>query len=221
VITIKYTGLDAAAGARLADHLRLAGLATSTEVQQGKEHIFIPVLSPQAEKDPQMQQAIIDALDNGQFIIPVLAQKTALPRLIEHLPAADLSKEEDLSEIVTRIQTFRQNQQHIVMKVHTPRIQAANRRVAVVLAFLALFMCGVGILLVGGGVAQFPQAEYNAVDTAEAATISAIVGEQIAPYVPRSTEDAIGFEGTLQAVATRYRPFLAATATAVAATAQP
>ncbi len=58
-------------------------------------------------------------------------------------------------------------------------------------------------------------------DTAEAATINAIVGEQIAPFIPRSTEDAIGFESTLQAVATRYRPFLAATATAVAATAQP
>ncbi len=221
MITIKHIASDAATAEQLANDLRAAGMETTTDLQAGKDHIFIPILSPQAANDAQMQQAILYALDNGHYIIPVLSQKGSLPKIIEHLTPIDFSKNDASTTLIERIKAFGEQPQHVIMKVHTPRVQAANRRIGLVLAFLTLFMCVVGILLVGGGVVQFPREEYNAVDTAVAATISAEIGRAIEPYVPRSTADAAQFSSTLQVVATRYRPFLAATATAIAATPQP
>jgi hypothetical protein len=220
VITLKYNAADKTTAERLERDLRAAGMETTTELLQGKEHVFIPVLSPQAENDAQINAAISHALDNGQFMIPVVAQKTRLPKLIEHYAVADLSKE-DTSSIIARIEAFTGGKDQILMKVHTPRTQAMNRRMGLVLAFLTLFMCSVGLLMVAGGVVQFPQEEYNAVDTAAAETISAEIGQFIDPNLPRTTQEAAQFASTIQAAPTRYRPFMIATATAIAATPQP
>jgi hypothetical protein len=220
VITLKYHAVDQAAAERLENDLHVASMETTTELQTGKDHIFIVVLSPQAEKDSQINDAIFHALDNGQFIIPVLAQKTALPKIIEHLSPVDVNQKGTAS-VIERIRAFAEHQQHVTMKVHTPKVQAGNRRLGLVVAFLTLFMCSVGMLMVAGGVVQFPQEEYNAVDTAEAATISAEIGRAIGPNMPRTTDEAAQFASTVQAAPTRYQPFMMETATAIAATLQP
>jgi hypothetical protein len=217
VITIKHIASDSAVANKLSNDLRVAGFELSSDLQRGKSHIFIPVLSPSANNDAQMAQSILHALDNGQFIMPVLAQKTALPTIIEHLTPADLSRNNDTAPVIERLRTYTAQGQHVVMKVHTPRTRASNRNLALILAFLTLFMCGVGILLVGGGVAQFPREEYNDVDTAVASTISAEIDDVIAPLLPHSTAEAAQFASTAQAAPTRYRPYLIATATAMAA----
>jgi hypothetical protein len=216
MITIKHTAADPAAAAKLQQALRNAGFEVTHELQRGKAHIFIPVLSPAAISDPHMEQSILHALDQGQFIIPALAQKTTLPAIIEHLEAADLSRDLSIETLIERIRMYLAQGQHVVMKVHTPRTRAGNRNLALILAFLSLFMCGVGILLVGGGVAQFPGEEYNAVDTSVASTVRAEIDSVVSPLLPRSTQEAAQFASTAQAVPTRYRPYLIATATAQA-----
>jgi hypothetical protein len=94
----------------------------------------------------------------------------------------------------------------------TPKQKKRNQRIGAWLAGVALLWFIIGIILVGVYGIHAPVEEYNTDNTIVAATVDNILEQ----YRPRSTEDALNFDATVQAAPRSSRPLLAATATAQA-----
>jgi hypothetical protein len=201
-LTITFAPSDAALAQRIeADAARLSGARDT----------LIAVLSPQAVDDPGVQHTLDQALDADRAIVPVLAQPTKLPRLIEHLQAVDFTQGYDFEALEARVRAA-QAAQSLHMKVLTPRVKAANRRAAYVVAVAAIVMFIAGLYAVGVLGIQRPDDEFEAVETQVVLTRDAYIDAAL----PRSTEDAANFEATVRAAAPTLRPILAATASAIA-----
>lgn len=175
--------------------------------QFGQEAIVL--ISPAANKDPQVLSALDEALDNNRQIIPVLLQAVPLPKSIEHLEAVDFTKGYNADFLRQR---FGENAEVFHMKVHTPHVRSSNRRSAAVFGLLALVMFLGGLYLVGVLGVMAPAEEYDMVETEIILTRNYYVDQ----VLPRSTEDAANFQATVDGARSTLRPILIATATALA-----
>lgn len=201
-LTITYHPSDAALANQIqADAERLPGGAD----------MLIAVLSPLAINDPNVQRAINEALDRSRAVVPVLAQPTRLPKLIEHLEPIDFTQDYDFHALAKRLaQEIDSAALHL--RVRTPGVRQSNRRTGYIVAAVAIIMFLVGLYGVGVLGIQRPADEYNAVETAVVLTRD----HYIDLALPRSTEDAANFQVTVNAAAPTLRPLLIATATALA-----
>jgi hypothetical protein len=195
MVSIIYAAQDGALAARIEQDL------------YGFSGQAIVVLSPAAEQDEILQAAIVEALDNGQRIVPVLAAPTRLPDVIAHLEPIDFSGGYDLEALRTRL-----TDHGTPMKVHTPSVRKVNRFDGYFLLAVVAFCFLVALFFVAGGVIRNPDAEYAAVETEIVLTRNYYVEANL----PRSTQEAAEFASTVQAAPTALRPALSATATAVA-----
>jgi hypothetical protein len=167
----------------------------------------IVILSPAAAQDEQVQAAINQSLDKGERLIPVLAAPTPLPEIIEHLEPVDFSVRYDADALRARL-----TDAGTPMKVRTPAVRKLNRFDGYFMLAVVLFCFVVGLFFVAGGVIRNPDAEYAAVETEIVLTRNYYVDANL----PHSTQEAAEFASTVQAAPTALRPFLSATATAVA-----
>jgi hypothetical protein len=179
---------------------------------RGTDSMLVALISPAANADSSVQQAIITALDNNQHIIPIIAQPTPLPKLINHLQALDFSAKYDSDLLIERLQALSAPDAPSPMRVLTPKTRTANRRFGYIFAALAVMWFVIGILLIGGHAVEFPRDEYNQVETQIVMTRDYFLDQN----QPRTTEQATSFPVTLRAAPTYQRPFLIATATAQA-----
>jgi len=199
-MTILYHQADAALASRLQNDLP-RDLNNDSQI--------IAILSPQAVADSVIQNTINEALDQNKRIVPVLAQATALPKLIEHLEAVDFTKNYNLESLMAKLSAPTAS---LHMKVRTPAVNTSNRRAAYVIAAIVFVMFLGGIYLVGVMGIQAPTEEFNNVETEIIQTRDYYVDS----VLPRSTEDALNFQATVDAARPTLRPILIATATAVA-----
>jgi len=197
---------DAALAARLEADLQASG---APPVPAG---LLVAVLSPAAISDPTVQAALEAALDAGRPILPVLAAPTPLPKLVDHLPSLDFSAGYNPAALRQAVEALAAPDAGLPLKVITPRVRRANRRIGYWLAALALFWFVTGLILVGVFGVQAPRREYDAVETEIVLTRDYYLERN----QPRTTEDAANFPATLQAAPTAQRPFLVETATAIA-----
>ncbi|MCA9904989.1 MAG: hypothetical protein KC547_14135, partial [Anaerolineae bacterium] len=175
--------------------------------------------SQTALQDKAFQDAVSTALDNGQHIIPALAERVKLPKLIDHLVPVDLSAINATEQLDTQIQSSFSPEARLPLRVRTPSVRRANRRSGLIVAFLALAMFAIGIYAVAVLNIEAPVEEYNQINTEAAATRDFIIAPTLETYLrflPGSVDEAAQYSATLQAIPTRLRPFVAATATAVA-----
>lgn len=218
MISILATIHDAAVESRL----RSALLAAGHELrQQGtdKNDLLIAVLSQAALRDKAFHDALNTALDNDQHIVPALAEPVKLPKLIDHLVPVDLSTVNATEQLDAQIQAAHSPDARLPLRVRTPSVRRANRRSGLIVAFLALAMFAIGIYAVAVLNVEAPVEEYNQINTEAAATRDFIIAPTLETYLrflPGSQDEAAQYSATLQAVPTRLRPFVAATATAVA-----
>ncbi len=171
----------------------------------------IIILSPSAVTDSTIEAAIVTALENNQRVIPVLATETALPRMIEHLEPLDFSRGYQPAQLAARLNEPVTGELHL--KVRTPQTIARNRRTGLIVSVVSLIVFIVALYAVGVLNIMVPAEEYEAIETQVVETRSAIMEAA----QPRTTEEALNFPSTLEAVAPTARPFVAATATARAA----
>ena len=209
MLHITYAPEDAALGERLKADFVKAGYEIDGELPRETGHILIPIISKAGNADTSVQATIIRALDDSQHIIPVLAEKTALPKLIAHLSSADFSEHYDFKGVQARVDAASAPGVGQPLRVLTPNVRASNQRIGMWLAIIVVLSFIVGLVLVGFFGIQAPREEYNTIDTMAAVTIQAM----IAPNLPHSTEDAMNFPVTLQAAPTAQRPLLIGTAT--------
>jgi len=213
MITLAYDPQDAALAQRLAKDLTAQGFSIGDMLAPGKENLLIAFASPAGNKNPAVQEVITQAFDNGQHAIVVNAQAAPVSKFINHLKTFDFTNGYPLAALVEQIKLLTSPQAGLPLKVLTPKTRVKNRGVALWLAIVVLMSFIVGLVLVGFFRIQAPVEEYNTVDTEVAATVANIV----ATNLPHSTQDAVNFPATVQAVTTAQRPLLIASATALVA----
>jgi hypothetical protein len=215
MLTLLYHPQDTAHAASLEQQLKAAGY-TIDAASHTRADSVIALLSNTALGDTAFHTQLNAALDYGQAIIPILLEVVTLPKSIEHLTPIELQAPDALDTIKATIDAAGAR---VSLKTHTPATRRTNTRIGLIVAGAALLMFIVGVYAVALLDIEAPIEEYNAIDTAAAATRDVLLAptlESYLLYLPGSLEEAQVYPATVQAVPTRIRPFVAATATAVA-----
>ncbi|MBI1282660.1 MAG: hypothetical protein GC179_31325 [Anaerolineaceae bacterium] len=213
MITLAYDPQDAALANRLIKDLTAQGFAINETLASGKENLLLAFASPASNQNHSVQDLITQAFDNSQHVVVVNAQPVPTSKYTNHLKAFDFAAGYPLQALVEQIKLLTSPQAGLPLKVLTPKVRAQNRGSGLWLMIIVLVSFIIGLVLVGFFRIQAPVEEYNTIDTEVAATVANIV----ATNLPRSTEDAINFPATVQAVTTAQRPVLIASATALVA----
>lgn len=222
MLKLTYSLKDAALAERMLTDLRGAGYQVedirANGTAQARQDVLLVVLSPEANADANVQNAIIAALDNSQHIVPVFAAPTESPKLIDHLHGLDFSETYDFNALRAKVEQAFSPDAPPPLRVLTPTVKRSNRTIGIILGALALLWFVLGIYGVGVMGLQAPQDEYDAVATEAALTQAFLMNPELdryAQFLPRDEDSAQNYAATLRAVPTVYRPYMAATATAV------
>ena len=202
MLSLRYAPEDEAIGAQIRNHLEAAGKSLSDN------GILVVVLS----SDQGVQEAIIDALDNQQHIIPIMVDTMVLPDLIGHLQPIEYHQPDSMDQLLQRIEALSAPDAPQPLTTLTPSRRSANKQTAIGLIGLVLLMFAVGLWLVGSGIAIAPEDEFAGVETQIFLTRNYFIDGAL----PRTTEEATNFEATIAHMPTRGRVQLIETATAIA-----
>ena len=213
MITLTYDPQDSALATRLAQDLKAQGFPISDVLAPGKDNLLVAFASPASNNNKAVQEVIAQAYDNSQHVVVVNAQPAPTPKFINHLKAFDFINGYPLPALVDQLKVMASPEAGLPLKVLTPKARVKNRGVGLWLTIVVLIAFIWGIVLVGFFHQQAPVAEFNTVDTEVAVTVASIVQKNL----PHSTEEAINFPATVQAVPTAQRPILIQTATALLA----
>jgi hypothetical protein len=213
MITLTYDPQDSALATRLIQDLKTQGFSISDTLAPGKGNVLIAFASPASNNNRIVQDVIAQAYDNGQHVAVVNAQAAPTPKFINHLKSFDFINDYPLPALVDQLKLMASPEAGLPLKVLTPKARVKNRGIGLWLTIVVLIAFIWGIVLVGVFHQQAPVEEYNNVDTEVAATVASIVQKNL----PHSTQEAIDFPATVQAVPTAQRPILIQTATALLA----
>ncbi len=216
MITVAYAPSDAGLGQKLEQDLKASGQSLAQTVQAGREHLLVVVLSAEGAVNAHVNDQMIAALENHQHVIPIFAQRTPLPRLIDNLDPLDFSTGYPLDVLVERIAYFSHPDAPRPLTTLIPSVRAANRRAGIVLIGIVLGVFVLALIMVGSGAVRWPEEEYDVVNTEAMSTIESIVVPTLEGFMPRSTEAAAEFESTVRAMPSPLRPLIRASATAQA-----
>ncbi len=214
-----YNAADSDFARRLLNELRADGTQVDDLTgggAQSKGDVLIPVIGADY-KGSSVENAVFEALDNGQQIVPVL-NGVEQPKLIDHLDAVAGADTATLKALIARAQS---PEASIPLKVLTPRTRRANNQTAFLIAIPVIIMLLVGLIGIGSGAIRRPEDEYNAVETEIVLTRDALIAPELATMeavLPNNPEEAFVYPATLLAASTPVRPFVALTATARAET---
>jgi len=213
MITLIYDPQDSALATRITQDLRAQGFSITDTLSPGKGNILITFASPSSNNNPLVQDVITQAYDNGQHVVVVNAQSAPTPKFINHLKAFDFVNGYPLSALVDQLKLLASPEAGLPLKVLTPKTRVKNRGVGIWLTIIVLIAFIWGLVLVGVFRQQAPVEEYNTVDTEVGATVASYIQKNL----PHSTQEAINFPATVQAVPSPQRPLLIETATALLA----
>ncbi|GEM_PF-876022 len=224
MLTIIYHPDDRATAQRLITDLQAAGTSPidlTADSSSPKGDVLIAVISPASNADSaaQVENAIIQVLDDGGHIVPVIVKGGHMPRLIDHLEYANLSDRYDVTVIQRLIASVTAPNANAPIRVRTPKVRQSNNLAGWVIGVAAIIMFSLGLYAVGVLGIQRPNEEFDAVD----ATIQAMVEQELAPqlataegFLPVDADQGYLYPATALAFPTRLRPFVVATATGYA-----
>ncbi|PJF22316.1 MAG: hypothetical protein CUN56_06610 [Phototrophicales bacterium] len=200
--TVTLVSPDEALGERLRQDLTDAGYT----IQPGS--MLVVVLEPDNQV---VMDAIIDALDNHQHILPILTQPLELPRLIDNLQPLDFSESYSKQALLERVAALTDPKAPPPLTTLTPRKRHQNMQVAYWLIGLCIVIFGVAIWGVMAGIFIPPEDEFAGVDTQVYLTRNWYIDQAL----PKSTEDALNFLPTVEEARETVQPYLIATATGI------
>ena len=198
MIRITYAAPQSQLAERIRDELT-AAFPTSRP-------ILIVLVSAASNADAYVQAEIADARDQGIQLLPILTENVPLPpALDDHRPLNFVAgfKRESLLRRLSQL------------TMTGGDIRRANRRAATVIGAIALVMFSAAIITMALGIVAFPVAEYNEEATFQAQWIDGLIGETLEYVQPRTTQDALNFDATLEAAPTRLYYYVRGTATAL------
>ncbi len=214
-VCVAYIAVDTALGQKLSADLKAAGYNVVAQDDNAPDGVLVLVRPSATKTDPTLNQTMLTALDNGQHVIPIMVDEQPLPRLISNLQPLDFrGGNYPLKELQERVAYLLSPDAPAPLTVLTPKVRARNRQVGLMIGIPTLIVFLAGLVLVGTGLVRPPSEEYIAIETQRVQTRNAIINPTLEAVLPRSTDDALNFAPTVEAMPTRLRPFLAATATA-------
>ncbi|MBL8131806.1 MAG: hypothetical protein JNL42_08110 [Anaerolineae bacterium] len=201
---------------RIGDELRQMGFSVESG-EPARGDVVVAVLGGSDASDVLPQ--VVSALDLGLHIVVARLEPFTVPKLIDHLQVIDVAALDFRERLQTQVEAMTSGALPYAMRVRTPKVKRSNRSAGIVVGGLALMMFIVGVIGVAVFGIQAPQEEYDAVDTEVALTRDYFAGPELlyfSTWLPRSTEDAMNYEATLQQLPTAYRPLMGLTVTAYA-----
>jgi len=198
MLNITYAPSEAALAEQLQNDLSSA----TFELQH---HFLLVLVVPESSSEETVDKAIRDALAEGHKVVPLLVRPAPVPEPIQHMPVFNMTNGYKTPRLIQWLQDVDQEKR-----------KAANKRAFVVLGVIVGVMFILSSLALGGGLVAFPDREFEEANAAEIATRDALIQPTLDVWQPRSTEEAANFPATVEAVGTRYRPFIVMTATAIA-----
>ncbi|MEM9950725.1 MAG: hypothetical protein AAF846_03940 [Chloroflexota bacterium] len=197
-IQIMYSGADAHHAQSIQNDIATASLRVENKM-------VILVLTPRATQDNDLKQDVQNA-KNDNIIVPVILEQTTVPDYLRGFDTLDLSKKYNETKLINFI-----NRADVTAERRTN-----NRRLLWVVGGIAMVMFVISLVSIGSGVVAFPVDEYATENAIRDAQVATIVAPQIEELRPRTTEDALNFEMTLEAVRNDdLIPFIEGTATAI------
>lgn len=168
--------------------------------------LLIVLVSAESNSDPAVQAEVQRARKKGVQLLPILTENVSLPQ--------ELENEKPLSFVAgyNRESLLRRLSQLTMTRTE---IRQANRRALTVIGAIALLMFVLAIIGMLSGLVAFPVAEYNEEATFQAQWIDGLIRETLEYVQPKSTQDALNFQSTLEAAPTRLYYYVRGTATAL------
>lgn len=199
MINITYSPHDAHSAEQMQNELTQANL-------QLDNPILIVLVTPDAMVDSSVQSAIEQAKRANHVIVPVILQPTEPNAALRELPSLDLSTNYRSDKLISFIRRADVGKERI----------GKNRRLLFVIAGIVLIMFVISLFAIGSGIVAFPIDEYATENAIRDSQINTIVAPQLEELRPRTTDDALNFQSTLNAIDNDdLLPFVIGTATAI------
>ncbi|MCU0482468.1 MAG: toll/interleukin-1 receptor domain-containing protein, partial [Anaerolineae bacterium] len=206
-VTLVYAESDHKLAMRIRGDLEAESIRVQDTLTDGA--VVVAVLSAQGAKAPNMVAMLNTASDKYHHILPVLAEPTKLPRVIDHLQPIDMTQANASKELVARVNFLASPQAPRPLTSLTPAKRKQNVQSSLLYGFTAFGIFLVGIIAVGVFGIQAPEDEFYTVETQVYLTQRVYIDQ----VLPRSTEDAVNFQATIPFIPTKARQEAIATAT--------
>jgi len=213
MITITYS----------ADQKILADQIRSNLSQSGfklAHPVLLVLVSAESNSDPSVLDEIKRALQKRYTVIPILAESVTLPEILDAYQPLNFTSGYKQAVLMTRLSQptmsnadVKQANRRALMS--NADVKQANRRALIVIGGIAFFMFLVGIISIMDGIVAFPVDEYNEEATFQAEWNDGLIVETLEYVQPRTTQDALNFQSTLEVAPTRLYLYIRETATAI------
>lgn len=199
MISITYSAEQKVLAEIIRDDLSKAGF-------EPNQPVLLILVSAESNNDPSVQDEIKRGINKGMTIVPILAEKVAVPEQLDAYKPLNLSAGYKRAPLLTRLTQSTMTRDDV---------KKANRLAFTFIGGLAFVMFAAAVLGIMGGVVGFPIAEYNEEATFQAEWVNGLIVETLEFVQPRSTQDAENFPATLEAAPTRLFLYIRETATAL------
>lgn len=200
MIHITYSADQKALAEQIRDDLTRANFNAAHDA-------LLVLVSSESNNDPSVQAEVQRAVQKGcNTIIPILTENVTLPEYLDQYKPLNFSGGYKSNVLMTRLSQTTMTQDEV---------KQANRKALLFIGGIALVMFIVAIIGIMGGMVGFPVAEYNDEATYQAEWINGLIVETLEAAQPRTTQDAIEFDSTMEAVPTRLYLYIRETATAL------
>lgn len=209
-VTLAYAEPDHKLAMRIRGDLEAESIrVTDTLV---KDAVVVVIISAQALQTSSIIDILNTASDQYHHILPVLADASQLPRVIDHLQALDFSQTYTSHDLIERVKYLASPDAPRPLTVLTPQKRRENVRSSIFYVVVAFGIFLMGIIGVGVFGLQAPAEEYYGIETQVYLTQRVFIDQAL----PRGTEDALNFEATIPHIPTKARMEAIGTATWIA-----
>lgn len=199
MLNITYAQNDARTAKQIQADLTNANLRLDNPV-------LLVLLTPESVKDESVLSAITQSKRDKHVIVPVMLRQTTMPDNLKSEKSLDLTKKYDKKKLIQFVKQA---------DIGKDR-QARNRLYFYVVGGIVLLMFIISLASISSGIVVFPVDEYATENAIRDAQVNTIVAPQIEVVRPRTTEDALNFDMTLEAIDNdELLPFIIGTATAI------
>lgn len=209
-VTLVYADVDHKLAMRIRGDLEAESIGVQDTLTDGA--VVVAILSAQGVKTPHIIQMLNTASDKYHHILPVLAEPTKLPRVIDHLQPIDMTQANANKELVKRVNFLASPEAPRPLTSLTPAKRKENLQSSIFYGVIAFGIFLMGIIAVGVFGIQAPEDEYYTVETQVYLTQRVYIDRAL----PRNTGEAVNFQATVPFIPTKARQEAIGTATWIA-----
>lgn len=198
-LRISYAPPQAELAQQISDDLKKSNLRLDG-------NYLLVLVTPQLVADDAAIKEVRGLQQKGFQVVPVVIEQANLPVDIPALPPLNMTG------------SYRADKVRVYLRSVdiTPDVKRRNRILTLVVVGFVIAIFTWAIIGLGTGQMGPPTDEFATEYAVQQEMISEFMRPTLESFQPRTTDEAVGFPQTVEAVTTRVQPFLIATATAQA-----